>query len=360
MKKISTEEKQWLLNRGKKKFAHELKRERKKEKLKYVRLMAEIRRKRNKKFLRDPDKTEHTTCIANQNFSILNKTKESIDYFDKAIESFSSHKPVYFDLSNVETTDTATLTYLCALVNDKKITKETPLGGNLPKTSETREMFLQSGFHRFVSSSFNEKNRPRDEHGELIHKTDVRVEPKIAKSVCLSAFKHTYGIETIKAMDVYKIIIECMANTHNHANFGNTKEIYNWWLLAYKDSSTKITKFCFLDMGVGIFGSLKIKYQTSNLPEWLKNVFAPNENIKTIKRIYSGETETSTNLPERGRGLLNIYNLVKRNSNIKNFTLITNDIKTKISYNTDDEIIKLENNFDGTLYYWELTPNENN
>lgn len=363
MKRISSEEKIKHKIYSERKYRHESKRRVIRLKKRYFRSLQQIKIKAKKDkvraFIKDYRKVEHTLCTAEESFSILEQTEPVINYFNKAIESFNNGIPVVFDINMVKYIDAATLTYLCALVNDKRIVKGIPLQGNLPKVPELREMFIQSGFAKFVQSNFNNLN-PTDKYGELLNETKIRVENEIAKKVCLSALKHTYGFAEIKRNDIFEIIIECMANTHNHANFGNKEATYNWWLFAYKDSKTRITKFCFLDIGIGIFKSLQFKFLNSSLPEHLYNVFIPDRNIETLKSIFSGVPKTSTKKNERGKGIKNIYNKVKNNPKIANFTLISNDVKAKVSYNGEDSIVKIQKNFNGTLYYWELIPNEKN
>ncbi len=65
--------------------------------------------------------------------------------------------------------------------------------------------------------------------------------------------------------------------------------MYNWWLLSYKEPETKITKFCFLDLGIGIFDSLEKKYNENALSALFKSLINPTDNSATLKKIFSGE-----------------------------------------------------------------------
>ncbi len=219
-------------------------------------------------------------------------------------------------------------------------------------------MFLKAGFMDFVkpdrdiSSKLNE-----DVWGKLIHKLKRdEVEGPLAGRICLSAMEHTYGSKDFSKQNFYPILVECMANTHNHA--GDRLQECNWWLLAYKEPETKITKFCFLDLGMGIFESLRKKYGKGSIPDKLKFYDPAASNKKTITQIFSGVKKTSTTGQQgRGEGLGYIYRLVKKDKTIGKFTLLSNNVTVKIGYNANDIVKSLQPDFEGTMYYWELLPN---
>ncbi len=358
MRKLSSDEKFDFQKKADAIFRHEKKREIKRKKLRLAKEKQKIKERLVKKFDKTPKKIPHENCKAPELFSVTQEPVSVIKYFEQAGRAFQNKLPVIFDLSLVKEMDTATLTLLCARVSDKKFVNGNLLKGNVPQVPELKEMFVQSGFYNFVISRVSSSGHLKDEYGELIHRvTRKKVESELAGKVCLSAISHTYESDSLKIQNLYKIVIECMANTWNHASGGQADEEYNWWLLAYKEKNTNITKFCFLDLGVGIFGSLDQKYKKKSMPRRLLQFFVPDDNIKTLQQIFSGDVKTSTNKPERGRGINNIYNLVKGEAGIRNFSLITNNVHSKIGYNTPDQIITISQDFPGTLYYWELVPN---
>lgn len=357
MKKISFEKKQYYIKYAKKKHKHELKRKEIRKKLRYEKLGGRIKQKRAKRFIENPQAIKHETYQAPAVFSLIENPTTVISYFEKAEKTLAKNIPVEFDLSQILQMGPETLTYLCALIKEDSFHNNTPIRGNIPDNPLLREMFEKAGFYDNVVSSFSSEGDNRDIHDKLIHKiTREKVESTLAGDVCRTAMKHTFNTDDFTKQNFYKILIECMANTFNHASYGKEDKVYNWWLLAYKESSTKITKFCFLDLGIGIFGSLERKYKKKKLEEWL-SWFIPNKNKETLSKIFQGEKKTSTvNLAGRGLGINNIYRLVKIDKTIKNFTLLSNDIMAKIGYNTPDDIKKIKSNFEGTMYYWELIP----
>lgn len=357
MKKLSRKKKYFLLKQAARKHRHELKRKEKRKKLKCLKQPILIKNRKTKKFVDNPKKADHLYCQAPLVFSLVQDPAVVISFFKKAHESLMEDVPVYFDLSKIVEMGPETLTYLCALINEDKFTNQTAIQGNSPTDPKLKEMFTKAGFYKFVTTEVAPEDYSKDISDELIHRlTRERVESPLAGEICRSAMKHTFNTEDFTKQNFYKILIECMGNTWNHANFGQSNEFYNWWLFAYKEPITKITKFCFLDLGVGIFGSLKRKFDINKLEDWLK-WFRPDNNIETLEKIFQGEQKTSTKgLPGRGLGINNIYKLIKIDNSIRNFTLLSNDIIAKIGYNTVDNIKRLELNFEGTLYYWELMP----
>lgn len=358
MKKLSFEKKQYYIKYSRKKHRHELERKEIRKRLRYEKLSGRIKQKRAKRFIEDPKKVEHETYQAPTIFSLIENPTTVISYFEKAKNTLAKNIPVVFDLKMVVQMGPETLTYLCALIKEEGFHNHTPIKGNIPDNPVLREMFKKSGFYDNVISGFSSESENRDVNDKLIHQvTREKVESVLAGDVCRSAMKHTFGTDDPKRQRFYRILIECMGNTWNHANAGERNAVYSWWLLAYKEPTTKITKFCFLDLGVGIFGSLEKKYKKNKLEEWL-SWFTPKKNKETLLKIFQGEKKTSTvNLSGRGLGINNIYRLVKLDKTIKNFTLLSNDIMAKIGYNKPDKIEKIKSDFEGTLYYWELTPN---
>lgn len=358
MKKISRKKQQYFIRKSKKNFTSNKKREYKKKKKRLDDLQKRINEKRSRKFANNPNRVKHNRLTAPKNFSFLENLGETISFFEKATESFSNKTAVYFDLSQVENLTIETVTYLCAFVKNTKIVNSTPFQGNEPVNKTTKKMIIRSGFYDFVHT-----NRPQeridDKYGRIINRVSrTRVEPELAGKIALSAIKHSYGSKDIKDLKkIYEILIECMANTKNHAA-GNNKQKYNWWLLAYKEHTTKVTKFCFLDIGIGIFDSLEKKHKNNSLSKLFKQLFVPNDHLETLTNIFGGTRKSSVNLPGRGQGINHIYNNTQKENNIKRLVIISNDVLAEIGYNQENKIIKIDSNFKGTMYYWELNPNE--
>jgi len=360
MKKTSPELKRYLIKYAYRKNRHELSRKRKREIRRRVRFYASVKNNRNKKFLAGNNSSPHSTCVAPPVFSLFKDPIAVINYFKEARKSFMKSVPVFFDLSLITEMGPETLTFFCALISNKSFTSGTAYRGNVPQNKSLKDMFRRAGFYSFVRpyGMFEDDHYDTDVYGKLIHRvTRKMVEPKLAKNICDSAMEHTFGSTFGLKHKIYPVLIECMANTRNHANYGLTSKEFNWWMLAYKEPDTNVTKFCFLDLGVGIFGSLDEKFNRSDLPSKIKGWFSPGHNRKTLVQIFGGAKKTSTTgLAGRGEGLNFIYDSVTSNPSIHNFMLLSNDVSAKLGYNLTTSIKTINGNFDGTLYYWELVP----
>lgn len=140
-----------------------------------------------------------------------------------------------------------------------------------------------------------------------------------------------------------------MANTKKHAK-GTTKRDEKWWLMSYYDSSSKITTVSFIDTGVGIFESTKIKRALKLLV---------SIGIKTrgdiLRSILKGEIESSTGLPYRGKGLPKIYDDFKR-KHIHSLHIISNNAYADVA---NENYYELTDSLKGTFLYWQILPKYN-
>ena len=316
------------------------------------------KRKRRKKWLKsgrkkvtgrlnpkNPDK--FTQIKSPLNFSFIKNTDEVLKYFKKCKKTLDKREQIEFDLSDIDNLSPDAIALLIAKVKDENFRRGLNVRGKNPREEKLKKMFISSGFMDHVRSGFV---ADKNDNNFLIHKiTDKKVENNVAKQACELAVKHTFGSE-IKFRPIFVILIECMANTNNHAGL-DKQGTYDWWILLYSDPKTKITSFSFLDLGAGIFNSISVKNYWDKI---LTSVRYKN-NIDLIPKLFSGEIFlTRTKEKNRGKGFPLIYNHSNNNC-IKNFMIISNDVRVKIP---SKECQKLKHKFQGTFLYWELHPNK--
>ncbi len=339
---------------------HEISRKLIRKKNRRLKQIANLRKNRRESFLKNPAQAKKIIHKFPRDFSLLDDPSKVIKFFSNAKKDIIRGFPVAFDLSDIENMGSETIAFALALFNEPKFLLDMPIRGNIPSKKQLKDMFESIGFWDHVQADDLRAPSPspnEDNLNKLLHQVKkTKVEPVLATAEVQSAIKYTLNDTSVSLTfkNLRVILIECMGNTHNHANFGE-KEEYNWWILAYKEPITKITKFCFLDLGVGIFGSLKAKHQ-KNMLERLFRMFVEGDNVETIKKIFQGERTTSSDKLGRGLGLRNIYLRVKSEKHINNFTIISNNVIAKIGYNIQDNIELLDCDFEGTLFYWEFTP----
>jgi hypothetical protein len=286
---------------------------------------------------------------APKNFSFINNTEEVLGYFKVAARVISAREQVQLDMGNIEVLTPDAVALLIAKVKDKNFTRGLALQGVNPSEKDAKRLFEDSGFLDHVRSSYKP---PRNESNLLFHQiTNKKVDPELARKVAKLAVNHALK-KDVKFQPIYKIMIECMANTDNHASPRREGE-YDWWLFTYCDPDRAVASFTFLDLGVGIFNSNPVNTYKNQLLTKIEKAtnLSIRDNIGLVPKLFSGEFNISkTGDKKRGQGLPDIKKL-SANSNIKNFTIITNNLKIKLP---SLAIETLKNKFNGTMLYWEL------
>jgi len=83
----------------------------------------------------------------------------------------------------------------------------------------------------------------------------------------------------------------------------------------------------------------------------ISDIVGLTSNTDLVEPLFKGKIKSRTGKPERGKGIPQVYDSSK-NKAFKEFYLISNDVKVDMK---NMNIKKLNNNFSGTLFYWELS-----
>lgn len=290
---------------------------------------------------RQQKKLQIKNIPAPEDFSLIENTEKTLEYFKSAKTELTKGYPINFDISKIKTLTPEAIILQIARIKDENFHFNNGILGNAPDEPKLKELFLQSGFYHYVKTR-GPKPIGKD---KLIHKiTDNKVEPQIAKEACISGLQHTFQNEDIFD-PLFDILIEIMQNTNNHA--GETRGKYNWWLHVYNDPNSLTSKYTFLDLGLGIFESIPVK----SFKRTLGKLVGISGNADLVKPLFEGKIKSRTARPERGKGIPQVF-MESQNKHFKVFYLVSNDIKVNMK---TMEITKLNNNFSGTLFYWELS-----
>ena len=146
-----------------------------------------------------------------------------------------------------------------------------------------------------------------------------------------------------KCTAAYRVLIESMLNTHNHAAKPEAN-LETWWATVYADKARKRVCFTFVDTGVGIFKSVRLGTLRT-----LYRAFGVKTDADILRDMLHGKVESSTRIPYRGKGLPAIYNLSQL-GRIKSLVIIANEVYANVSAG---EYRMLPVAFRGTLLYWE-------
>ena len=133
-----------------------------------------------------------------------------------------------------------------------------------------------------------------------------------------------------------------MSNTRDHASESRSRT-ETWWATVYCFPETGIACFTFVDCGVGIFNSVKLK----PLKRFLRaSGYTPNSDI--LKQMFHRKIESRTGLHYRGEGLPRIFDSMKRGG-ISNLVVVSNDAYANLA---TDSYQTLSGSFTGTVVYW--------
>lgn len=292
--------------------------------------------------------------IAPENFSFIDNTEEVLSYFSKAKAIFHSQKNVTFDISSVTNLTPDAIALLVASIKSPKFTSTGSSNGNQPERDDLRKLFAESGFNEHVTEAHGFS---KAQASNLLHKEVAqKVVESIARNACIRGMKHVYDSSAPEPAlydihsSLYQILIECMANTHNHAALSRQGEC-RWWLYVYNNPNTGTTSYTFIDLGVGIFKSAHVESYLKIIGQ----AFGLYPNIKMVDDLLTGKIHSRIEKDRelRGKGIPQIVGHSK-NEWFKSFYIITNDVKINLTNGTSEA---LNQDFNGTFLHWELVKN---
>lgn len=322
--------------------------ERKRKKVKKERKKNQTKTSTSRR-IKPKNKHKYTNLEAPKNFSIINNYNEVIAYLHKVKKTIHNREQPCIDLKNIKKLTPDAIAFLLCNIKEYDFHRDMKIRGFLPENLKLAKIFEESGFQKYVTSEIKEESS--SDKNTLMHKLkNKKVDNENAKLACQKAVKYTLKSE-IKFQPIYEILIECMANTHNHANIENEGH-YDWWLFQHHDPESCKTIFSFIDSGVGIFNSLPVK----NFKRKFMEKTGITDNTALVPRLLSGEIKSRTGLKERGKGLPLIYDHSK-NEQIGEFKIIANDVYADLKTGKN---FKMQHKFKGSLLYFELWPEEKN
>ena len=277
---------------------------------------------------------------------LIEEPNETLKYFNQAHKYYKKNHNVDFDLSEIQQFTPESIAVLAACIGSEHFTNKMGSRGNLPKNFMLRSVFQDSGFFDHVNILDKKLRAISKSSAKLLHKvTKVKVETEIAKENC-KFMMSKIGAKYVDDLEpLYVILVEAMQNTNNHASIRSDFN-YDWWLYRYVDRTRNLVHFTFLDIGVGVFKSLSVM----NWVRQLSNTVNFTSNLDLVDDLLEGKIKSRTLRKDRGKGIPQIYDQSK-DEMFKDFYILSNDVLI----NTKNEIkIKLDQEFQGTLYYWTM------
>lgn len=280
------------------------------------------------------------------NFSIINNPSEMLECFTLIHNCIKSGKDIYLDVCNVESLTFDAILYTLSRIDYyRRIHPHLTFRGNTPSDSYCKKLFVDSGFFKFVTS-----DKPVVHVNSDIYtiQSGSNVNPTVAQDIINFAKSHLKNGKISNSSGLYATLIECMANSHEHAYVSEVTTLTSkWWLMASYNSDKDNVRFSFLDNGFGIPNTLRKNY-IENIRQFLP--LFENLDSQLVVSSLNGEFRTKTGLRNRGKGLPRIYRSVKYNQ-IRDLVIMSR--KAHVLCDIDAlKSIEMNHNFQGTLLTW--------
>lgn len=292
-------------------------------------------------------------------FSVLRNRSQVIEYFNRIDKLLRQGIDIDMNLSQAINADLPTICMLSAYMLDhhtpfKHLQVTIP-----PPDSAHRTIWDESQFDRMIV-----RQKRRDfNSGQFLSRSDNYVNGEIIADILNQTVDH-FGKKHIPELrELNSIIGEIVENTALHAHPRKTRKV-PWIINTHSTESYnfKEREYCIIDLGVGIYDSIK-----ENVDKW--NTRKAKAIHRLTNTLYSTSTQSrflskniptgigsSTNKSTRGKGVRAVYNQAQANV-YKEFDIITNKAHVNLK-----EISKVsrdsEASLNGTIYYWKIRINE--
>lgn len=285
-----------------------------------------------------------------KNFDLLQNSQEVLEVFHQLETSMARNNRIELDHSEVTSISTETLVLLLGHFElyDKRF-KNYKIDGILPRDEKAQKLLLSSGFTKYVT--FYGQEIPQNPEILEIH-TGILAENETASKFNNFALTRLALSRSVASSRNYSMIIECMANTKNHAYQVDGVPIRKWWLVARYDRDHHSMRFSFLDLGIGIPKTVRKKFIEK---------FGTTKDAELINSALRGDLEglrSATGLEHRGKGLPRIYSNLRANY-IQNLAIMSNKGYLRMDSGIEKKM-NLRNKFLGTLISWEFNGASNN
>ena len=278
------------------------------------------------------------SIVAPNNFSFVKNTDEFTQFLATLKGIGLKGRAAFVDLSNVHSMSPDGI---AVFVSQIARYPGHSISGNVPVNTKMNEIFRRSGIYDFVKSESVNASDSRADRGLIRQRGSRKVQSEIGKELIHFATGSIHG-QPHSCPGVQTVLLECMANTNNHA--GRSGQLEKWWATVYADTGT--AAFTFVDCGIGIFESVQVR----KLRQKIKKLARLSNNATLLEEILHNRIQSSTGLSYRGKGLPSIFLAMQRGT-IHNLAVIANDARGLVS---NSSFTMLKTPFQGTVVYWEI------
>jgi hypothetical protein len=291
--------------------------------------------------------TQPFRITAPSNFNLIENADEMLQFFSQLQKHV--YREFFLDMSGIETITADAVLYLLARFQSfDRDFHSLRVSGNLPSSRKCRDVLLESGFGKYVKMIT--PISPSDENILAIRR-DHLARNDTAREVIVFARRHLGQERSRKSKMLYNSIMECMANTKQHAYSRGNNAQY-WWLVAWHEEREKCVHFAFLDTGQGIPATIRrnMREKFSLILEQINLPVARVKDCDLIQSALQGQLRTRTGESFRGRGLPDIRSY-QEEGHIRNLRVIANRGLVDVGSGIRRE---LDRPFKGTLLCWDF------
>ena len=295
----------------------------------------------------------YTHVKAPGTFSLLNNTNGVLKFIKDLEVCLEKKRKTFVELSDVTEMHHDAIVVLLSIM--RRFREEgIPFNGDFPQDDIARKVIEESSFFDKLYDSKLQRMHKYSNPSSSIHtRTNKKVDVELADRLIKESTKTVWG-EAKRCTGIYRILIELMTNTHNHAEIGQ-KGSESWHLCVVHLEEEKKVVFTFVDYGVGVINSLQNKKPGEKMYGFLaafKRLFTSlPTNAEIVREIFLDEKQvSSTGESHRGYGLPSLYSSFLEQE-IVNLNYITNNVRVN---GITGEFSALSENFSGTFIYWEL------
>lgn len=286
--------------------------------------------------------------IPNKNFSFIENVEEFVKTINILQNCLQNKQKVNIRLSKIDTMTPDAIVVLLSIL-DLFNKQSVYFTSDTPSNSPVRNMFESSGLAEHLYGQirkFAKKGR-----NSIMNLTNNNVDSAKVRELIGEASETIWG-EKKECVGAYRVLIECMTNTIEHADI-ERKGKHNWWISVFHKEEDKTVSFSILDYGMGIFKNMKTRKGEVEYNSFFKRFKSViNTNADTLELILNGELKNSSmgQRKNRGNGLPSIKKALDLNQ-ISEAIIISNDAFADLK---QGNYKKLKNYFKGTFVYFEL------
>lgn len=280
---------------------------------------------------------KYSNLIAPEFFNLqLENCISVIKYMNKIKKAASRGFSIVVNLSTVKEIREGAIAMLLSVMKDLE-KRKINIVGTIPLDPAAKKVLEDSEFFKFV-----ERHEVKDSiKTKNILRTGIKgTSPNFLGLEIRKAMNTVWGVSGRNPL-LHTVIFEMMRNSCDHA-FENKKQV-RWHLSISHDSLKNLTKYSFVDNGIGIIPTLK-----QSVLRRVIRIFTGNSDI--LNTAFTNGIESRTGLPWRGKGLPTIFENYNENY-IKTLVVITDNVYLDFDKNIKEE---LPISFKGTYYYWEV------